>query len=441
MPMLYWLKWSQGKVLHDADLVRRVDEAEARIAEQHIQQNEAEARIAEQRIQQNEAKARIAKLSIQQNRGSQTTQTAQKLGSVWMKQAHKVMQLSCLPPMAEGASIVKTACAAVLGEFQTAPYTMPDLTGRVFASKKRKRGENAESDVYAPNHLSGATLADLIPMSMEVGFKEEEHMQPVLIPIIKAAMDSVQCDCYLIDTHSSNQLDDPISRPDCTLIAAGHMAMWTQVVSVWEFKIGSSKTETETMFGQQVERCQYVLDACDGRQFAVAVDLTMNSLEVITVAHQDYEDFKLSTTGPQPFSICDNSPGFQLLVNLLSTNKTDLGFVTSDLPDISQLEDHQFTVQLLLKKGTAQLGSGSWVFSVLLESGTHAILKLNNSPNEAVYDVAGGISNAAKRDIANRDITLNNFGQLEGRGYLYDFSAAKGMAIGKDLDLPPPSLV
>ncbi|KAL0040492.1 hypothetical protein WJX77_008653 [Trebouxia sp. C0004] len=93
----------------------------------------------------------------------------------------------------------------------------------------------------------------------------------------------------------------------------------------------------------------------------------------------------------------------------------------------------------------------------LLESGTHAILKLNNSPNEgnllstlkgsshlvcdAVYDVAGGISNAAKRDIANRDITLNNFGQLEGRGYLYDFSAAKGMAIGKDLDLPPPSLV
>ncbi len=43
-----------GKVLHDADLVRRVDEAEARIAE----------------------------LSIQQNRGSQTTQTAQKLGSV-----------------------------------------------------------------------------------------------------------------------------------------------------------------------------------------------------------------------------------------------------------------------------------------------------------------------------------------------------------------------
>jgi len=44
---------------------------------------------------------------------------------------------------------------------------------------------------------------------------------------------------------------------------------------------------------------------------------------------------------------------------------------------------------------------------------------------QVVYDVASGIANAAKRDIAHRDITPNNFGQLEGRGYLYDFSAAK----------------
>lgn len=29
------------------------------------------------------------------------------------------------------------------------------------------------------------------------------------------------------------------------------------------------------------------------------------------------------------------------------------------------------------------------------------------------------------KDIAHRDITPNNFGQLKGRGYLYDFSAAK----------------
>ena len=256
------------------------------------------------------------------------------------------------------------------------------FTSHLRVVEKRRRGETAESDVYAPNHLSGVTLADLIPMSMEVGLKEEEHMQPVLISLIQAAMDAVQCDCYLIDIHSSNQLDDPISRPDCTLIAAGHMAMWTQVVSVWEFKLGNSKTETEAMFGQQVERCRYLLDAYDQRQLAVAVNFTMNSLEVMTVERQAYEDFKLSTTGPQPFSISNNSPSFRLLVNLLSTAKTDLGFVTSDLPHISQLEDHQFKVQLLQKKGTAHLGSGSWVFSVLLESGMDAMLKLNNSPNE-----------------------------------------------------------
>lgn len=65
-----------------------------------------------------------------------------------------------------------------------------------------------------------------------------------------------------------------------------------------EFKIGSSKTETETMFGQQIERCRYVLDPGDGRQFAVAVNLTMNSLEVMTVERRDNEDFKLSTSGP-----------------------------------------------------------------------------------------------------------------------------------------------
>ena len=139
-----------GKVLLDSDIMRRVEEAEAR-----------------QRIWQNEAEARIAELSIQQNRGSQTTQTAQKLGSVgllaishkvcqqsgmflharsklglalphclvqvWMKRAHKVMHLSCLPPLAEDASIVRTACTAVLSRFQTTP----DPTGRVFASKLR----------------------------------------------------------------------------------------------------------------------------------------------------------------------------------------------------------------------------------------------------------------------------------------------------------------
>ncbi|DBA94238.1 TPA: hypothetical protein ACH3X1_001860 [Trebouxia sp. C0004] len=201
------------------------------------------------------------------------------------------MQLSCLQPMAEGASIVKTVCTAVLGRFQTAPYTIPNFTGRVFA-KKRKLRETTESDVYAPKHMSGVTLADLIPEYMEVGFKEEDQMQPGLINLIKAAMGAVQCDCHRQDTNSaSNQLDDPVSRPDCTLIAAGHMAMWTDPSCYCRFCTPRQKPlvsqETETMFGQQVERCRYVLHAYDQRQFAVAVSFTMNSLEVMVLECQD----------------------------------------------------------------------------------------------------------------------------------------------------------
>jgi len=251
------------------------------------------------------------------------------------------------------------------------------------AVEKRKRGELNEPELYAPTDLCGVTVADLIPRSMETGFKEEDHLQPVLVDLIQAAMHTAECDCFLHNTHlSSNQLDEPASRPDCTLVAAGNKAMWTQVVSLWEFEIGSSKTETETMFGQQIERCRYALDSYDQRQMVVAVNITMNSLDVMSVERQAKEDFKLTTTGPQPFSISKDSAGFQLLVQVLSTAKSDLGFVTPFLPNINSLEGHQFTVQSLIKQGTAHQGSGSWVFSVKLGSGADAILKLNKSPNE-----------------------------------------------------------
>lgn len=44
---------------------------------------------------------------------------------------------------------------------------------------------------------------------------------------------------------------------------------------------------------------------------------------------------------------------------------------------------------------------------------------------QVLFDIASGIGNAAKKDIAHRDVTPNNFGHWKGRGYLYDFSAAK----------------
>ena len=44
---------------------------------------------------------------------------------------------------------------------------------------------------------------------------------------------------------------------------------------------------------------------------------------------------------------------------------------------------------------------------------------------QVLFDIASGIGNAAKKDVAHRDVTPKNFGHWKGRGYLYDFSAAK----------------
>ena len=181
-----------GKVLLDSDIMRRVEEAEAR-----------------QCIWQNEAEARIAELSIQQNRGSQTTQTAQKLGSVglvaishkvyqqngmflyarsklglalphclvqvWMKRAHKVMQLSCLPPLPEDASIVRTACTAVLSRFQTTP----DPKGWVFASKLRSVCMPSSRTMCDHNFLPLAGAVNAFCLGVMSGCCEHTILCPV----------------------------------------------------------------------------------------------------------------------------------------------------------------------------------------------------------------------------------------------------------------------
>ncbi|DBA92323.1 TPA: hypothetical protein ACH3X2_003744 [Trebouxia sp. C0005] len=293
------------------------------------------------------------------------------------------------------------------------------------------------------------SLADLIP-SMKVGIKEEDDMQPVVTELIQAVMHAVNCDCLLKDTHtSSEQFENPASKP-----------------------------ETEMMYGQQVERCRAVLDSFHERQLVVAVNVTMNTFEVMTAERQPGNNMRLSTTGRQPFSISQNSAGFQLLVQLLSTPKANLGYATPLMPAISKLGQHCLKVQYLINQGTAHQGSGSRVFGAKLEADRDAILKLSKVSQEGdclsqlkgekhvielpgtaqcdynratwhailvapmvqrlnhrddprlfgqvLFDIASSIGNAAKKDIAQRDVTPNNFGHWKGRGYLYDFSAAKG---------------
>lgn len=69
---------------------------------------------------------------------------------------------------------------------------------------------------------------------MESGFKEDVDMQPVVTDLIQAVMRAVNSESIVVDTHlSSKQLENPVSRPDCTLVAKGVRAEWTQVVPLW----------------------------------------------------------------------------------------------------------------------------------------------------------------------------------------------------------------
>lgn len=186
-----------------------------------------------------------------------------------------------------------------------------------------------------------------------------------------------------MDTHkSSNQLHGPIARPDCILAASGPKPLWTQVVSLLEFKIGDSIREIETAFGQQIERSRHVLSNNQDRNMVLAINITMNSLEAMTVERQEHDDLKLTRSGLQPFSISPTSPGFRLLVQCLLTPTTDLGFVISDLPTLNKLGSCSFAVKDLIKQGSAHQGSGSWVFSATVASNADAILKLNTDSTE-----------------------------------------------------------
>ena len=255
--------------------------------------------------------------------------------------------------------------------------------GAAACPEKRKHGEDHVAEAFEPAELVSVTLADLIPNSMGLVFKEEDDMQPVVTDLIQAVMHAVKCDCMLKDTHlASNQLENPVSRPGCTLVATGLKAEWTQIVSVWEFRMGTGETETETMYCQQVERCRAVLESYSERQLVVAVNVTMHTLEVMTAERQPSDDLRLSTSGCQPFSISKDSPGFQLLVQLLLTPKATLGFATPVIPAIESLGQHCFEVQYYINQGSALQGSGSWVFVIKLKAAGDAILKLNRGSQE-----------------------------------------------------------
>lgn len=95
---------------------------------------------------------------------------------------------------------------------------------------------------------------------------------------------------------------------------------------------------------------------------------------------------RLSTIGRQPFSISKTSPGLQLLVQLLvqllSTPKANLGYAAPLMPAVKHLGQRRINVQYLVNQGSAHQGYGSWVFRVRLEADDEAILKQSQLSQE-----------------------------------------------------------
>ena len=274
---------------------------------------------------------------------------------VWLRHARLTRDLPCLAPFPEGSDIMQVVCTAMLASLHSQPFGLAT-----------EKGQTSQT----------------LPQSWGGSFKEE-HLQPVLTDRLQTALSAAQSDCILLDTHKpSSQLSSPIAQPCCTLVAAGEKAAWTQVVCLFDFSNRDSKTDLETSFGQQVERCCHVLDAYSESELVVAVNITRNSLEVVSVERAGQKPLQVTRTGRQPFSISAGSPGLQLLVRCLLTPKSQLGFVTCELPAVAHLSDCSFTVMELIKQGSASDDCESWAFLAKLQSGGGAALKLRDASTQ-----------------------------------------------------------
>lgn len=140
-----------------------------------------------------------------------------------------------------------------------------------------------EVPVDVPGPLRGWSLADLAgPPSKQKGFKEEQHMQPLIMGLLKAVAKTVGSDVHLLDTHSSPQLYCPNAKPDCTALAnASDVPVWHEVVTTYEFKLGTSVKEQAEAAGQLHHRSAAALNVQPGRRHILGVSISMNTIEVM----------------------------------------------------------------------------------------------------------------------------------------------------------------
>jgi hypothetical protein len=158
---------------------------------------------------------------------------------------------------------------------------------------------------------------------------EEEHMQPALMTLLRAAATALHSSAYLEDTHKpSCRLSCQNNQPDVTCLAAAGAPSWALVVWTGEFKLGDTAPEIAKAIGQEIKRARFTfIGQDDRRQLAMALILTLISVELLSIKKGALECFAVSSTGQQPFSVSTQSPGFRWLVRLLAMPRNQLGCV------------------------------------------------------------------------------------------------------------------
>ncbi|MCJ1467083.1 hypothetical protein MMC07_005705 [Pseudocyphellaria aurata] len=160
-----------------------------------------------------------------------------------------------------------------------------------------------------------------------------------MITALKAIAKALASGIRPVDTHTSaTKLKDSVQRPDCSFIHIAGRPCWATLVSLLEARVTDSARDIHTMWGQQTDRCQFLLASQPARTHLIAIGLTMNALELIT-AHrpEGYEHIQFGRIGPVPFSFHASSPGLKLLVRLMATPASQQGFCPCDPPPLNRM--------------------------------------------------------------------------------------------------------
>lgn len=242
-------------------------------------------------------------------------------------------------------------------------------------------GRISNSALPPKTRLPGHSLVDLIGRGNDLS--EEDHMQPAVMKLLRAAERALGSSANIEDTHKAScRMSFPNNQPDATSLSAPGPCSWTLAVWTGEFKLGDTPPEIATAIGQEIRRTRFTFDAQDDqRQYAVALILTLNSLELLWIKKAPLGGIIVSSSGQQPFSVSTQSVGFRWLVRLLLTPRDELGYCEAAVPRLSGLGQVSVDGLQLICKGTAA-GSGSFVWSCQVAGGG-AVLKLNRNEREA----------------------------------------------------------